>query len=307
MNKWLQRLAVAASVGMYIVMLQGALVTNTGSRYGCGRSWPLCHGRFIPEYALETMIEFGHRSVSGIVGVLVILLAVWCWRVLRHRPTVRALAVVGVFFLLLQAALGALVVLIPQPKWILAGHFGISLIAFGSTLLLAVHVFQAGGSAASLPPVGPRLRRWAWQVLAYLMVVVYTGAYVRHTSSDLACGLDFPLCNGQVLPPLAGPVGIHFAHRLAAAGALVMVARLFYLAWQERQARPDVYRAAAGALALVLAQAAAGAVVVLSGLSLLARMAHATFITGLFGVLCYLCLQVYRPAPAAAATPLAGD
>jgi cytochrome c oxidase assembly protein subunit 15 len=43
--KWF---AVAATVGMFIVLIMGTTVTNTGSSEGCGRSWPLCHGKFIP-------------------------------------------------------------------------------------------------------------------------------------------------------------------------------------------------------------------------------------------------------------------
>lgn len=303
MNRLLKWLAVASAAGMYIVLLQGSLVTNTGSRYGCGRSWPLCHGKFIPAYALETLIEFSHRAVTGIVGLLVVALAVSAWRALRREhPAVRLLAPAAVFFLVLQSALGALVVLWPQPKTVLALHFGISLLDFGSVLLLAVIAFQAGrpGGARPAAPVSGRLRRWIWIVTAYLMAVVYSGAFVRHTSSDLAC-VDWPLCNGQVLPPLTGPVGIQFAHRLAAATAVVLVARLFFLARLERGQRPELYAGAAGALALILAQAGAGALVVLTQLSLAAKMLHSTLIIALFGVLSYLCLQAAgtRRAPAA--------
>ena len=65
--KWL---SVAATVGMFLVLLMGATVTNTGSAEGCGRSWPLCHGEFIPEYAFETMVEYSHRLVTGVEGLL---------------------------------------------------------------------------------------------------------------------------------------------------------------------------------------------------------------------------------------------
>lgn len=307
-SKALRWLSAATAAGMYIVMLQGSLVTNTGSRYGCGQSWPLCHGKFIPEYTIETLIEYSHRSVSGLVGFMVVALAVWMWRTMGARPWVRPMAATAVAFTMIQAALGALVVLVPQPKWVLAGHFGISLVAYGASLLLAVLVYQGNRPAAEPAPVSERLRRWVYVVTAYTMAVVYTGAYVRHTSSDLACGVEWPLCNGQVLPPLAGPVGIQFAHRLAAGAAVVLIARLAWLAWQERRERSDVYLAAVGALALILAQAGSGAIVVLTQLTLGAKMLHATLIVGLWGVLCYLCMQV-TPAslPATFRTAAAGD
>ena len=42
---------------MFVVLVMGATVTNTGSAEGCGRSWPLCNGQFIPEFAVATLIE----------------------------------------------------------------------------------------------------------------------------------------------------------------------------------------------------------------------------------------------------------
>ncbi len=302
MNRALRWLALTTAMGMYVVLLQGALVTNTGSANGCGRSWPLCHGRFLPAYALETLIEFSHRAVSGLVGLMVLVVAVWTWRVLRHRPAVRVLAPISVLSLILQSGLGALAVLWPQPKMVLALHFGISLISFTAVLLLAVLVFQADRTdkPGTSAPISTRLRRWIWLVAGYLYIVAYTGAYVRHTGSDLAC-LDWPLCdNGRFLPPLTGAAGVHVLHRLIAGAAILLVARLLYLAWQERQQRPDLYRGAMGALVLIMAQAAAGATVVLSHLALAARMTHATLVIGLFGVVSYLCLQA---TAAAAAVP----
>src|SRR5262245_62041874 len=68
--------AVAATIGMFLVLLMGATVTNTGSGEGCGTSWPLCHGEFIPEYAFETMVEYSHRLVTGVEGLIILGLAI---------------------------------------------------------------------------------------------------------------------------------------------------------------------------------------------------------------------------------------
>ena len=40
----------------------------------------LCFGEVIPlDPPMETVIEFSHRLVAGIVGILVILMAIWSW------------------------------------------------------------------------------------------------------------------------------------------------------------------------------------------------------------------------------------
>src|SRR5687767_9674774 len=76
LEKWVKRLSFIAMIGMFIVLMMGSTVTNTGSGEGCGRSWPLCQGEFIPEYAIETAIEFSHRIVTAIEGVLIFAVSI---------------------------------------------------------------------------------------------------------------------------------------------------------------------------------------------------------------------------------------
>src|SRR5437762_13868000 len=113
-DKQVRWLATAAGVGMFAVLVMGAAVTNTGSSQGCGRSWPLCHGEFIPEFAFTTAVEFSHRAVTGLVGLLVLSLAVIVWLRRRQRAEVRILVPLMLVGLLLQSGLGAWAVLVPQ-------------------------------------------------------------------------------------------------------------------------------------------------------------------------------------------------
>lgn len=292
MSRGLKALAWFTVVGMFFVLMAGALVSKTGSGDGCGASWPLCHGKWLPGGSVASLIEYSHRAVSGVVGLAVLAFCIVLWRNYGTRPEMRWFVAASAFFLLLQSALGAWVVLAPQPDWLLALHFGISLASFAAVLLAAVMLYQLHGRGTGRHvPVPGRLRRWAWGSLGYIYLVVYTGAYVRHTNSNLAC-VDWPLCNGQLIPQLSGPVGIQFAHRLAAAGAVIILFWLLRVAYEERHRRPDVFRAAAWAAGLVIAQSVAGGLVVLTRLSLNVVMLHSAIITIKFGVLSYLALQV---------------
>src|SRR4029077_5458991 len=140
--------------------------------------------------------------------------------------------------------------------------FGISLVAFASTFLSTVVVFERTADSTA-PRHGPALgsvsRRLRWAVLGtsvYVLGVVYLGAFMRHTGVSLACA-DWPLCNGQVVPPLEGPTGIAFAHRLAALGAVVLVG---FLSARTRSIA-GIGPIALGAFALVVLQALSGALV----------------------------------------------
>lgn len=94
------------------VILWGAYVRATGSGAGCGNHWPLCNGEVIPRpEQIETMIEFSHRATSGLALVLVILLIVWAFRVFPKGHLVRKGAVYSTIFIILEALIGAGLVL----------------------------------------------------------------------------------------------------------------------------------------------------------------------------------------------------
>ena len=287
----LRLLAVSAAVGMFLVLVMGATVTNTGSAQGCGQSWPLCNGQLVPEFTVATAIEYSHRAVTGIEGMLVALLSI---AVLLRARTGEAWLLVALmlFFLLLQAGLGAWAVLAPQSPLVLASHFGISLMAFAAVFLTAVWVFQTQAARPQVPAA------YRWLVLgtsAYILGVVYLGAYVRHTGMSLACQ-DWPLCNGQVWPGFGGATGVVFAHRLAALVALVALGVVAVRSWQLQEIGGVV------AFALGLAQALSGAVVVWTGLGLFGTLAHAALMSLLFASLALLVRRVGLPAAARTAS-----
>jgi cytochrome c oxidase assembly protein subunit 15 len=284
-------LAVVATVGMFLVLVMGATVTNTGSEHGCGRSWPLCHGQFIPQFAMTTLIEFSHRVAAGLETALVIPLAALILYLFRRHRELQVFAGLMVLFLFLQAGMGAWAVMEPQLSAVLALHFGISLVAFAGVLLTALILFELDGyDALRDRPIPRSFRRFAWGVTAYSYVVVYLGAYVRHTNADDACS-GWPLCNGAIVPALSGKVTSAFAHRVAAGILVLAILALMHWSWRLRLSRPDLHRASLAALATVMLQALAGAAVVFSHLDIFSALAHAAGAGLLFGSLAYLCLH----------------
>lgn len=285
MHTKLKILSVVTTAIMAVVLLQGALVTNTGSGRGCGMTWPLCDGKLVPDINIHSIIEYSHRAVSAFAGILVIIMALWAWRALNRSREATLLAAASVLFIAVQGALGAAAVVWPQPKAILALHFGISLISFASVLLLAVLIFrQSRQGRAAAPPPGDFFRKGSLLVFSYTYFVIYLGAFVRHTGASLAC-TDWPLCNGAVIPELSGAIGAHFAHRVAA-GLLVLL--LGWFAWRVRKERADLAQSALAVFVLVVLQALSGAMVVLSGLTLGAQSLHGGLIIALFGFLSYM-------------------
>jgi heme a synthase len=298
--KWL---GVAASVLMFAVLVMGAAVTNTGSEQGCGRSWPLCHGKLIPQMAVSTAIEFSHRAVVGIESILIIALAVASAYLYWDRLEIRILAPLMVIFLFLQAGLGAWAVMYPQLAAALALHFGVSLVAFASVVLTTAVLFEVEGRDVVRDKALPaHFRTAVWGVTGYSYIVVYLGAYVRHAQASLACR-GWPLCNHSLVPAFSNSVAVAFAHRVAAFVLVLVILGLVVWTHRMQWERPDLYFAAVLALALVIMQSLAGAAVVLTHLDLFSALAHAAMVGLMFGCLSYLCMHVLpRPTVAAGAS-----
>ncbi|MDR4937305.1 heme A synthase [Rossellomorea marisflavi] len=290
MHKGLKWLAVLTSLGMLFVLLGGALVTKTGSGMGCGRSWPLCHGQLIPDnITIELVIELAHRVVSGGVGLLLLALSIWSWKAIGHKRETKFLAILSFFFLVLQGLIGAAAVKWGQSDFVLAIHFGISLISFASVLLLTLLIFEVDQKfEADKVMIDKRMRWHTIGVTIYTYLVVYTGALVRHTESSLVCK-DWPFCvNSSIGLPTNMYEWIQMGHRTAAALVFVWIAYVTILAVKKYKQQKVVYWGWIIALILVTLQATTGALVVLTRLNLTVALLHALIISCLFGLLCYL-------------------
>ncbi len=94
------------------VIAWGALVRATGSGAGCGQHWPTCQGAIVPRSpALDTIIEFTHRITSGLAFALVLVLFLWSRRAMPRGHKARTAAAFALFFVVVEALLGAVLVL----------------------------------------------------------------------------------------------------------------------------------------------------------------------------------------------------
>ncbi|WP_425414503.1 COX15/CtaA family protein [Paenibacillus pinihumi] len=291
-------LALVSTIGMLLVLLNGALVTNTGSGRGCGDDWPLCHGKFIPAYTLESFIEYSHRLVTGIVGLVVVL--VFIYTLVKFRSQKEALVYSGsaLFFTVLQALLGAAAVMWPQSPPVMALHFGFSLMAFASTLLLVIWAsrYRKGKAAPQWNTVPASVYKFSFALFVYTYIVVYIGAFIRHTKSGGGC-LGWPLCNGQVIPELSGASGIVFMHRIAAL-ILVVLVILLTIHIHKHTSHEGLLRMSRLSTILVIVQVFSGALLTFAigneNVFIFTGLLHNLIICGYFALLVDICIQAWR-------------
>lgn len=115
-----------------------------------------------------------------------------------------------------------------------------------------------------------RFVKFVWLVLAYDVLVVLWGAYVRASFSGDGCGSHWPLCNGEIVPHATQTKTIvELSHRLSSGGSLVLAVIVVVWAWRIFQKGSLARKGAAYVLAFTASEALIGA-----GLVLLRLVAH---------------------------------
>src|SRR5947209_6840973 len=105
-----RRLAFTTAAFAYLQIALGGVVRVSGSGLGCP-DWPLCHGRPYPAPDIHSVIEYSHRTVGTITGVLLIATVATAWIVFRRRrPIVAWLASGALAAIAAEGALGGIVV-----------------------------------------------------------------------------------------------------------------------------------------------------------------------------------------------------
>lgn len=279
---------------MIWVQLGGALVTKTGSADGCGTDWPLCHGALLPKnLPIETIIELSHRAVSGLSLLVVLWLVITSWKHIGHIKEVKPLCSISVGFLLLQALIGAAAVMWQQNDYILALHFGISLISFSSVFVLTLIIFDLDQKyEANIVHIRKPLQLLTWIMAGIIYVAIYTGALVRHTESSLAYGA-WPLPFNDLMPHDMHD-WVQLSHRILAFIAFITVMIVYIHAIKNYPNIRTIRYGYTASFILIILQVVTGALSVITNVNLIIALLHALFITLLFGMISYFLLLILR-------------
>lgn len=219
-----RRLTFASLVATIVLVAIGGLVRATKSGLGCGTDWPDCGGRLVP--SLETraeIIEFSHRFVAMIVGLLILALAIVAIRRLRDDRRVRIASVAALGLVIFQALLGAAVVKAELERLVVVAH----LVAAMS--LLALLVYLAGLVNARTKGLDGSTDSALSRRLAFAGLGVLALLIVGSLASTRDIGPSWPLVDGKLVPDLGVETfALHWFHR-ALAGIVGVV--VFAVAW----------------------------------------------------------------------------
>ena len=300
-------LVVAGIALAAAVVVLGAYTRLVDAGLGCP-DWPGCYGLIgVPETPAEIAAaeaafpdapvevdkawpEMVHRYFATALGALIlVILGLAAWR----RQPLKLPAILTVM-VIVQGAFGAWTVTLKLWPQVVTAHL---LGGMATLATLWLYALLLGGSAregALARPRLPDMRRLAAASLGVVILQIALGGWVSANYAGLACP-DFPLCHGEVVPPLdvaqgfdvtqdVGPnylggqldsearIAIQIGHRLGAVLVLAVVGLL--CARLHRAGR----RLLAGTIAATLGlQWALGIANVLAALPLVLAVLHNAF------------------------------
>jgi heme A synthase len=284
-----QRLCVATTALVFVLIVIGGTVRATDSGLGCP-DWPRCHGSFIPKWEKHTLIEYSHRFVASVAGLMVFGIAAWAWKSYRHVKSIWYPALATAVLLLVQGGLGGLTVIHELPPEIVTVHLATALTLFAFLILITIAAL-AHEKAPRLVAAASGVTAAAAVATGLTMATMLLGAYIAGADYSLACS-GWPLCNGEAVPDLSlTSVQLVFIHRLFAAGLGLALLWLFLQAL--RSGDPLARSLSAAAAVIYAGQVLVGAANIWTEISDLAQIAHLATGTALWGVLAYLNIRLF--------------
>jgi cytochrome c oxidase assembly protein subunit 15 len=177
--RWLSPVLLANLVAQVGIVVTGGLVRVTGSGLGCP-SWPECvDGSITPTVeqaeGFHKYVEFGNRTLTGVVGILAIaaIAAVWVWTPRRAMKVASVAVLAGV---VLQAVLGGFTVLLGLHPATVAMHFLLSMLLVSAAAYLWFARHETGTPPSPLVP--PLVIRLGWVTVAVAALVLALGTVV---------------------------------------------------------------------------------------------------------------------------------
>ncbi|MXX80044.1 MAG: heme A synthase [Chloroflexi bacterium] len=219
-----QRVGLGLVIGLLVLTALGGIVRVTGSGLACP-DWPACYGSVFPtgdfgEFAAyQVWLEWTHRLVAAIMGLIILGYAIATWRRLPDRPQVWWPAVAAIPLLAVQVVLGGLTVTERLEDVIVTLHLATAMLILAAVAVSWLGTFDwrvvTSEDEAPLGSNAPSQARTFARVVLVTVILVYAvvvvGSYVTHVGAGpdsgahvgpggAACGNQWPLCYGGLWP-----------------------------------------------------------------------------------------------------------
>jgi protoheme IX farnesyltransferase len=293
-----QVLAWATLVATLLLVTIGVVVRATDAGLGCP-DWPFCYGQVVPPLDdPKAWIEWVHRTVAAVIGVMILGLAALALVDHRDRRSLVVGSLGAVALVAFQAWLGRETVRLGNSGESVTAHLAAAMALEGLLVFLLVRSTYP----ARLPGPGgsQRFTLLAAFGAASVFALLLFGSNVTATDAGLIFP-DWPLMGGSPFPPLTDVTATHVLHRWVAVIVGLIVAAVWLVAWRSQRSDRTIVALATGAAALYPVQALIGGLQVLTRLEPWTQTLHVALGAVIWALMAGLAFVAYYAARSAVA------
>ncbi|MFN0249787.1 MAG: COX15/CtaA family protein [Kofleriaceae bacterium] len=280
------RIAQAAALATFILLVIGGTVNPTGSSLACPEPTFVCNGELFPPMVGGVFYEHGHRLAAMTVGLVQIVLTVFLF--LRRRDA-RWLGLGLLAMVIVQGLLGAITVQYKLPWFVSTGHLILGMSYF-AMLIYTMFRTRPAPSVVELTrhdrmrdELGSA-RTWIVIACVTVMIQLILGALVRHHGAAMVC-LGMPTCTiGGDWWPDTGVQHLHMIHRAFGVVTAIVTTVAAVIVATRAKTWPSLRLMAMSAPALVAAQIVLGIFTVLSMRAVPLAVGHFAGAAGLWAL-----------------------
>ena len=275
------------------LIILGGVVRITDSGLGCP-DWPFCYGKVLPPAEFKAIVEYSHRFVAAITGLIVVGTGVTIWRSHREDRRLTTAFVLAFILLVIQVILGWVTVRTELNEWLVMAHLTVAESLLAMMLLIAVVGWTAfkGGHGEVSTQMTKTARNTFIGALVLMLGVMLSGAYTQATGATGACGDSWPLCAGSIFPDTFLE-GVHMGHRLVTIVAVPVLVAAAHQAYNLRGRAPTLSQIATLFIALFVAQIVVGGINVMVGFHRATNVLHVAVATFVWAALVVMVAVAY--------------
>jgi len=211
---------------LFLAIIQvtlGAIVRVTDSGLACP-DWPLCHGKLVPEFDFNILLEYTHRLSASLLMLAIFSTTFITYKILKHNKIAIFAITAASITVIFAAIFGGITVLSKLDWWSVPSHLALAeiLILFLAILNTAIWFgdFDENSIWKNLH-IKHRIML-STTLFSIFMLIIY-GAIMVAKGYGSSCG-TWPLCNGELIPTKM-PMIINASHRFL---TLIVLGLLFH-------------------------------------------------------------------------------
>lgn len=267
----------------FILISLGGAVRAMNAGLACP-DWPLCFGKFVPDFHVQVYYEFIHRCLAGLVAIFTFCLAIY-FHIKKFPKKNLKIIWFGISILLIQIVFGGLTVLKLLKFSVVTAHLVFGMTFLSTLLWLYFQLFDESNQLEEKTPKSFHVVLFIVTIMLAIQIVF--GGLVSTNYAGLACE-GFPLCNGELIPAFSGLVGLHMKHRLwgyLTALAVFSFTRLIWKNKNEKWMNPKIVKYGIWLSVLVILQICVGAANVLFQIPPVVTVIHLALAATLLGLM----------------------